>query len=140
MSNRTLPQQIRDARTLARLSQQELADRVGVSRQAVSYWEHGGQVPTDANLAALRHALGNAFGSETDAMFATLQRLHGRSEELAALSRYLVMRQDELSAELAAATRPYTADDDAIAAADAPLTPDAPVGPPQARRRDAGQR
>jgi transcriptional regulator with XRE-family HTH domain len=116
MSNRTLPNQIRDARTLARLSQEDLAKRVGVSRQAVSQWENGGQVPTAANLAVLRRELGSAFGSEADAVFSTLQRLHGRSEELAALSRYLVMRQDELSAELAAATQPYADDEDAALA------------------------
>lgn len=116
MSNRTLPNQIRDARTLARLSQEDLAKRVGVSRQAVSQWENGGQVPSAANLAVLRRELGSAFGSEADAVFSTLQRLHGRSEELAALSRYLVMRQDELSEELARATQPY-ADDEADAVA-----------------------
>lgn len=107
MSNRTLGTQIRDARSLARLSQQDLASAVGVARQAVSQWERGEQTPTDANLGALRQVLGASFGSTTDAMFATLQRLHGRSEELAALSRYLVMRQDELSDELARATNPY---------------------------------
>jgi transcriptional regulator with XRE-family HTH domain len=140
MSNRTLPNQIRDARTLARLSQEDLAKRVGVSRQAVSQWENGGQVPSAANLAVLRRELGSAFGSEADAVFSTLQRLHGRSEELAALSRYLVMRQDELSAELAAATQPYAADDAvAIAAADAPLTPSAPAGAPRAAKRSAAR-
>jgi transcriptional regulator with XRE-family HTH domain len=111
MSNRTLPNQIRDARTLARLSQEDLAKRVGVARQAVSQWENGAQTPTSANLAALRRELGSAFGSEADAVFSTLQRLHGRSEELAALSRYLVMRQDELSEELARATNPYQGSD-----------------------------
>jgi DNA-binding XRE family transcriptional regulator len=116
MSNRPLSHQIKDARSLARLSQQELADAVGVARQSISYWENGVQTPTDANMIALRHALGSAFGSHTDAVFSTLQRLHGRSEELAALSRYLVMRQDELSAALAAATEPY-ADDEADAVA-----------------------
>lgn len=144
MSNRTLPQQIRDARTLARLSQQELADRVGVSRQAVSYWENGGQVPTDANLAALRHALGSAFGTETDAMFATLQRLHGRSEELAALSRYLVMRQDELSAELARATNPYQGDDsgeiEAAAIRPAVVVPASDAAPRPAKSAQSGRK
>lgn len=73
---------------MARLSQQELADAVGVARQSISYWENGVQVPTDVNLIALRHALGSKFGSETDAVFSTLQRLHGRSEELEALQRH----------------------------------------------------
>ena len=142
MSNRTLPQQIKDARSLARLSQQELADAVGVARQSISYWENGVQAPTDANMIALRHALGSAFGSKTDAMFSTLQRLHGRSEELAALSRYLVQRQEELSAELAAATQPTMTDDDAaaIAAADAPLTRSAPADAPRAAKRAGGRR
>ena len=144
MSNRTLPNQIRDARTLARLSQEDLAKRVGVARQAVSQWENGAQTPTAANLAALRRELGSAFGSEADAVFSTLQRLHGRSEELAALSRYLVMRQDELSAELARATNPYQGDDSgeieaAIPLADANLTrADAPRPAPPARSARKG--
>ena len=142
MSNRTLGTQIRDARSLARLSQQDLASAVGVARQAVSQWERGEQTPTDANLGALREVLGASFGSQTDAMFSTLQRLHGRQEELAALSRYLVQRQEELSAELAAATQPTMTDDDAaaIAAADAPLTRSAPADAPRAAKRAGGRR
>jgi transcriptional regulator with XRE-family HTH domain len=140
MSNRTLPQQIRDARTLARLSQQELAERVGVTRQAVSYWENGGQVPTDSNMAALRRELGAAFGSEADATFVTLQRLHGQSVEIEALSRYLLERQAAFSAALAAATEPYDDDTAAIAAADAPLTPSAPADAPRAAKRAGGRR
>jgi len=138
MSNRTLGTQIRDARSLARLSQQDLASAVGVARQAVSQWERGEQTPTDANLGALRQVLGASFGATTDAMFATLQRLHGRSEELEALNRYLLSRQQALTAELAAATNPYSADDAAaIAAADAPITPSVPADAPPAR---AGKR
>ena len=138
MSNRTLGTQIRDARSLARLSQQDLASAVGVARQAVSQWERGEQTPTDANLGALRQVLGASFGSTTDAMFSTLQRLHGRSEELEALQRYVMDRQRELTAALAAATNPYSADDAAaIAAADAPITPSAPA---DAARGRAGKR
>ena len=96
---------------MARLSQQELADAVGVARQSISYWENGAQIPTDANLIALRHALGDAFGSETDAVFSTLQRLHGQSLELEALNRYLLSRQAAFSEELARATNPYSGDD-----------------------------
>lgn len=112
MSNRTLASQIRDARSLARLSQQDLADRVGVARQAVSQWERGEQTPTDANLGALRAVLGASFGQVADATFSQLQRLHGRSEELEALQRYLLDRQTQLTAALASATSPYGEGDD----------------------------
>ena len=96
---------------MARLSQQELADAVGVARQSISYWENGVQIPTDTNLIALRHALGSKFGAETDATFSTLQRLHGQSLELEALNRYLLERQAAFSAELARATNPYQGGD-----------------------------
>jgi transcriptional regulator with XRE-family HTH domain len=124
---------------MARLSQQELADAVGVARQSISYWENGVQIPTDVNLIALRHALGSKLGSEADATFSQLQRLHGRSEELEALQRYVMERQRELTAALAAATNPYSADDAAaIAAADAPITPSGRADVPPARARKNG--
>lgn len=126
---------------MSRLTIDQLAKAIGVTRQAVSAWENGHTTPTEDNLAALRSLLGASFESSADAMFATLQRLHGRSEELAALSRYLVMRQDELSAELAAATQqPYAADDAAaIAAADAPLRPSARADAPPTGKRSAAR-
>jgi transcriptional regulator with XRE-family HTH domain len=140
MSNRTLSQQILDARALAHLSQQRLADMVGVSRQTISYWENGVQTPSGEHLIQLRLALGSHFGAPADATFSQLQRLHGRSEELEALQRYVMERQRELTAALAAATQPYAADDAAaIAAADAPLTPSAPADAPQAGKRSAAR-
>ena len=40
------------------LSQEELADKVGVSRQAVSKWESGASDPSTSNLSALAKLFG----------------------------------------------------------------------------------
>lgn len=96
MSNRPLKTQIRDARSLARMSQSALAGAMGVARQAVSNWENGTSRPTEANLGELRRVLGAAFGNKADATFSALQRVHGRIEELEALQRYIVQRRQEL--------------------------------------------
>lgn len=49
---------IKALRTRARLTQQELADRVGVSRTAISQWEGGAYLPERENLISLGEALG----------------------------------------------------------------------------------
>lgn len=49
----TLGEQIRSAREKKNLSQETLAEQLGVSRQAVSKWENGTAVPQGANMAAL---------------------------------------------------------------------------------------
>lgn len=49
----TLGEQIRSAREAKNLSQEALAEYLGVSRQAVSKWENGTAVPQGANMAAL---------------------------------------------------------------------------------------
>jgi DNA-binding transcriptional regulator YiaG len=43
---RTYPQSLREARELARLTQEELAPLVGMKRAAVSTWEVGRAVPS----------------------------------------------------------------------------------------------
>ena len=53
-----LPEKILYSRKRAGLSQEALADMVGVSRQAVSKWETGEALPETAKLAALGAALG----------------------------------------------------------------------------------
>ena len=53
-----LHEKIYYCRRRAGLSQDALAEAVGVSRQAVSKWELGDAVPETANLAALAAALG----------------------------------------------------------------------------------
>lgn len=58
----TLHEKIHYYRKRAKLSQEELAARVGVSRQAVSKWELGDATPEVEKLAALARA----FGVTTD--------------------------------------------------------------------------
>ena len=53
-----LSEKILYSRKRAGLSQEALADMVGVSRQAVSKWETGEALPETAKLAALGTALG----------------------------------------------------------------------------------
>ncbi|MGW2582640.1 helix-turn-helix transcriptional regulator [Streptomyces virginiae] len=51
------PEQRRTIREAAGLSQQDLADIVGVSRQAVTAWEAGDRYPRKAQLARYVEAL-----------------------------------------------------------------------------------
>lgn len=48
-----LGEKIKDCRTKAGLSQEQLAERIHVSRQAVTKWETGRGIPDIANLIAL---------------------------------------------------------------------------------------
>lgn len=54
----TLEQKLRDARIKCGLSQEELADRIEVSRQTISNWERGLVRPSADNLAILSGILG----------------------------------------------------------------------------------
>ncbi|MCM1189040.1 MAG: helix-turn-helix domain-containing protein [bacterium] len=54
----TLGEQIRQAREEMNLSQEELADRLGVTRQAVSKWETDNSVPQGVNRELLMQILG----------------------------------------------------------------------------------
>lgn len=47
------PQRLRAARFAAGVSQGDVADGAGVSRQMVWYWEHGRSNPSPGNLAAV---------------------------------------------------------------------------------------
>lgn len=53
--------QIREAREQAGMTQETLAERLGVSRQAVSKWEMGNAEPSLENLSALAEILGVEF-------------------------------------------------------------------------------
>ncbi len=53
-----LPEKLQYCRKRAGLSQEALAERLGVSRQAVSKWETGEALPETGKLAALAAALG----------------------------------------------------------------------------------
>jgi Zn-dependent peptidase ImmA (M78 family)/transcriptional regulator with XRE-family HTH domain len=57
-----VPSRLRDARTFLRFSQQELGDRVGVTRQAISAFERGTRMPDAATFLALVEALGQPAG------------------------------------------------------------------------------
>jgi len=52
-----IPSKLRDARKVARLSQTELADRIGVSRQAVSAYERGDKSPEPATFEKIADVL-----------------------------------------------------------------------------------
>ncbi len=56
--------QIREAREQAGMTQEALAERLGVSRQAVSKWEMGNAEPSLENLRALTEILGVEFTGE----------------------------------------------------------------------------
>ena len=60
----TLSERLRQLRTEAGYSQELLADRLGVSRQAVSKWETGTAEPSTANLLALA----DLYGMTVDAL------------------------------------------------------------------------
>ena len=49
----TLGEHLKELRTRTGFSQEHVAERVGVSRQAVTKWESGRTIPTAENLAAL---------------------------------------------------------------------------------------
>ena len=51
-------QRLQQLRKEKGMSQEELAERLGVSRQAVSKWESGASDPSTANLIALARLFG----------------------------------------------------------------------------------
>lgn len=57
----TLSEQIRQAREARGLSQEALAEKLDLSRQAVSKWELGASMPSPENLEALSEVLGMEF-------------------------------------------------------------------------------
>lgn len=49
----TLEEQIRNYRKQAGMSQEQMADKIGVSRQAITKWENGTGIPDISNLVAI---------------------------------------------------------------------------------------
>ena len=74
---RTLGEALREHRTRCQMTQEFVAESVGVSRQAVSKWERGDSDPSTSNLLALAKLFGvsaeellrnvASSGEETDA-------------------------------------------------------------------------
>ena len=58
MTTETLGERIRAARQAAGLSQEKLAERLGLTRQAVTKWETGHSAPSTENLLHLAEVLG----------------------------------------------------------------------------------
>ena len=58
MTTQTLGERIRAARQAAGLSQEKLAERLGLTRQAVTKWETGHSAPSTENLLHLAEVLG----------------------------------------------------------------------------------
>jgi Zn-dependent peptidase ImmA (M78 family)/transcriptional regulator with XRE-family HTH domain len=57
-----VPSRLRDARKALRLAQQDLGDKIGVTRQAVSAFERGARMPDAATFSDLVDALGQPAG------------------------------------------------------------------------------
>lgn len=57
-SGGTLGERLRENRARCRMSQEFVAEAVGVSRQTVSKWENGTSDPSTANLIALAKLYG----------------------------------------------------------------------------------
>ena len=58
MTTQTLGERIRAARQAAGLSQEKLAERLGLTRPAVTKWESGQSAPSTENLLRLAEVLG----------------------------------------------------------------------------------
>ena len=78
----TLGSRIRSARRAAGLTQEQLAEKIGVSRQAVQAWEAKGQPPKFENLAPLAKALGVSLSQLTEEAAAPNVRAVEPSDEL----------------------------------------------------------
>jgi len=62
-----IPARLRDARKVLRLSQEELGERVGVTRQAISAFERGSRTPDPDTFAAMASVLDQPIGFFTSA-------------------------------------------------------------------------
>lgn len=84
-----LGQNIAQLRRQAGLSQEQLAEQVGVSRQAVSKWESGQSLPETERLIAL----GEALGVSIDALLGQAPLPHVQQEEapIASLGRWRIV-------------------------------------------------
>ena len=120
-----LSENIRRLRRAAGLSQEELAGRLGVSRQSVSLWEQGVTNPTVENIYAMAEVLGVSFN---ELMAAPADPAPTPEGETVTARSY-----DELMRE-AAAPPPATAPTDSFTNTPAP-PPETDTPTPQADER-----
>lgn len=64
MINQTLPANLRDLRAAHKFTLEEIAEQIGVTRQAVAKWENGESLPDLSNCAALA----DLYGVTVDAL------------------------------------------------------------------------
>ena len=67
---KSLGEVIRDHRTRCGITQEFVAEQLGVSRQAVSKWENGTSEPTTSNLLALA----KLFGVSAEELLQSIQQ------------------------------------------------------------------
>lgn len=82
-----LSQRLYELRKTQNLSQEELADKLGVSRQAVSKWECGESTPDTDNLIKLSHIYGVSldtlvYGDGQDSHLTDDEQLHDQKQDL----------------------------------------------------------
>lgn len=112
---------IREARATLGMSQQALAEAVGVTRAGVSLWETGQSVPQAANLLALREILGPALIEPSPPLAGDeLAYWRGRVEQIAQHMALVLEEQRKLAEDMRTFQRP--ADDSAALAAKARAT------------------
>ncbi|EGY29586.1 putative transcription factor protein [Candidatus Regiella insecticola 5.15] len=58
---KVLMKQLKDARKILRLTQQDIAQKIGTQKQNISRMENGGTVPNLATLSRYAAALGGTF-------------------------------------------------------------------------------
>lgn len=108
---------IKQAREARGMTQEDLAEKCGVSRQAVSKWELGVSAPTPENLNILEEVLGVVFETEEDAASAGPQRHN--PWKIAAIALGILMLTALLSIGI------Y------VAASNTPDTPEPSAAPPE---------
>lgn len=88
-----LGKNIRAARTALGMTQGDLADQIGVSRQSVSFYESGKQWPQPLQADAIKRALGIDVPHSPDAV--AVVRTHTLSPEAAKGVRFAALRMSE---------------------------------------------
>lgn len=83
MTQEWFPGRLRELREQIGLTQQELAERVGVQRDAVARWEAGRREPSWSNVLALAAALGVDCMAFNEAPAKAPERGRGRPRKVA---------------------------------------------------------